>query len=103
MRSVIFSSAILASLAALVLLCDHVTSASQEKKGTLLITGTIDCKDKGEFEADTIATVELQDTSRADAKAITIAKQTIKDLKKFPISFEIAYDPAVIQDKNTYS
>jgi putative lipoprotein len=104
MRYITIPSAVLASMAAIALLCDHSISGSHaQKKDTLLITGTIDCKDKGEFEPDTIVTVELQDTSRADAKAIAISKQTIKDLKKFPISFEIAYDPAAIQAKNTYS
>ncbi|HYV39067.1 MAG TPA: YbaY family lipoprotein [Gemmataceae bacterium] len=104
MRYITICSAVLASMAAIAILCDHATLAHQaQKKETLLITGVIDCKDKGEFDADTIVTVELRDTSLADAKAVTIAKQTIKDLKKFPIPFEIAYDPAAIQAKNTYS
>jgi hypothetical protein len=33
------------------------------------VTGTIEFQEKAEFGPDTIATVELQDTSRADAKA----------------------------------
>jgi putative lipoprotein len=47
--------------------------------------------------------VTLQDVSLEDAPAKKIGEQVIKDLKKFPISFEVEYDPAVIEKKHTYS
>lgn len=39
----------------------------------------------------------LQDVSLADAPAKKIGEQVVKDLKKFPIAFEVEYDPAVLE------
>jgi uncharacterized lipoprotein YbaY len=67
------------------------------------VTGTIEFQEKAEFGPDTIATVELQDTSRADAKASPIATQTIKGLKQFPVPFELSYDPQAIKPGSRYT
>jgi uncharacterized lipoprotein YbaY len=67
------------------------------------ITGTIEFQEKAEFGPDTIATVELQDTSRADAKASPIATQTIKGLKQFPVPFELSYNPQAIKPGSRYT
>jgi uncharacterized lipoprotein YbaY len=47
------------------------------------VTGAIEYKGEHQFDKETIAEVVLQDVSQADAPAVVIAKQTIKDLKKF--------------------
>jgi putative lipoprotein len=67
------------------------------------VSGTIEFKGEAKFEADTVARVTLQDVSLEDAPAKKIAEQVIKDLKKFPIPFEVEYDPAVIEKGHTYA
>ena len=62
-----------------------------------VVTGKIECKYKAEFTADTICEIAIQDVSLADAPAKVIAKKTIKDLKDFPIEFEVEYDPALVK------
>ena len=67
------------------------------------VSGTIEFKGEARFDADTVARVTLQDVSLEDAPAKKIGEQVIKDLKKFPIPFEVAYDPAVIEKKRIYA
>jgi putative lipoprotein len=67
------------------------------------VSGTIEFKGDAKFEADTVARVTLQDVSLEDAPAKKIGEQVIKDLKKFPINFEVEYDPAVIEKGHTYA
>jgi uncharacterized lipoprotein YbaY len=74
-----------------------------DKESAAKVTGTIEFQEKAEFGPDTIATVDLQDTSRADAKASPVATQTIKSLKQFPIPFELSYDPQAIKPGSRYS
>ena len=76
---------------------------SENKQSAAKVTGTIESQEKTQFGPDTIATVELQDTSRADAKAVPVATQTIKDLKQFPIPFELSYDPQAITPSSRYT
>ena len=64
----------------------------------LIVPGIAADKDKAEFTADTVCEIQIQDVSIADAPAKVIAKTTIKDLKEFPIKFEIEYDPTLIKD-----
>jgi uncharacterized lipoprotein YbaY len=76
---------------------------SENKQSAAKVTGTIESQEKTQFGPDTIATVELQDTSRADAKASPIATQTIKGLKQFPVPFELSYDPQAIKPGSRYT
>jgi putative lipoprotein len=65
------------------------------------VSGTVESKGEAKFEADTVARVTLQDVSLADAPARKVAEQVIKDLKTFPIPFEVEYDPAAIEKGHT--
>jgi putative lipoprotein len=67
------------------------------------VSGTIEFKGEAQFAANTVARVTLQDVSLADAPAKMVGEQVIKDLKKFPIPFEVEYDPAAIENGNTYA
>src|SRR6516162_2634860 len=67
------------------------------------VSGTIEFKGDAKFEVDAVARVTLQDVSLEDAPAKKIGEQVIKDLKKFPIKFEVEYDPAVIEKGHTYA
>ena len=75
--------------------------AGKSKKGK--VSGTIEFKGEARFEADTVARVTLQDVSLADAPAKKVGEQVIKGLKKFPIPFEVEYDPALIEKGHTYA
>ena len=67
------------------------------------VSGTIEFKGEAKFEAATVAHLTLQDVSLEDAPAKKIAEQVIKDLKKFPIPFEVKYDPILIEKGHTYA
>lgn len=54
-------------------------------------------------EAATI-NVQIQDTSKADAAAVTIGEQTIDGAgQSSPIPFAVSYDPADIDDRLEYT
>ena len=48
------------------------------------------------------ATVQLLDTSRADAPAVVVAEQRIAITGQVPIPFSLDYDAAGLEPKNTY-
>ena len=87
------------------LICGGETASAQkdDKAKKAKLSGTIEFKGEAKFEADTVARVTLQDVSVADAPAKKVGEQVIKDLKKFPIAFEVEYDPAVIEKGHTYA
>jgi putative lipoprotein len=94
------------ALAAVALLLSDGQAALQQKDGQpkkAKVSGTIEFKGEAKFEADAVARVTLQDVSLEDAPAKKIGEQVIKDLKKFPIPFEVDYDPAVIEKGHTYA
>jgi len=86
-----------------VLIPTQVT-ASASPTGTALITGTVSYLPRIALDPKAVIEVQLQDVSLADAPAKTIASQSI-DAKgrQVPITFELAYDPAVINAKNRYA
>jgi putative lipoprotein len=71
----------------------------QKKK----VTATLEFTGEAGFEADTVARVMLLDISYADAPSKLVGEQAIKDLKQFPIPFEIEYDPAIVKHGITYA
>jgi uncharacterized lipoprotein YbaY len=97
-------SAVVAGVVVLLMGGGETGSAQKDgKEKKARVSGTIEFKGEAQFEADTIARVTLQDVSVADAPAKKIGEQVIKDLKKFPIPFEVEYDPAVIEKGHTYA
>ena len=68
-----------------------------------VVKGTINTQTQAELPAGAIVNVQLQDTSRADAPAVVLGEQVIQNPEQFPISFEIEYDPAKIDERNVYS
>lgn len=59
----------------------------------------------GEVELPDGAVIEiaLQDTSRADAPAITLGERVIRDARRLPVAFRIPYDPADIDQRRDYT
>ena len=67
------------------------------------ITGEVTFKDKPTFEKGTEVLIQVQDTSKADAKAVVLGKKTITDPKKTPIPFEVEYDDSKIKNTDRIS
>ena len=63
------------------------------------ITGKITCAAATEIPQGAKLTLSLVDVSRADAAAITLAKVELANLKTFPISYELLFDPAKLTNK----
>jgi putative lipoprotein len=74
-----------------------------DDKKTEKVVGMVVFKDGFDFGPDAVAVVQLLDVSLADAPAVTVEKVTLKNLKSFPIAFEIPYDPKAINPKAEYA
>src|SRR5262245_46386915 len=104
MWRVLVCSAVAAGAVVLLLSEGEAAIAQKDDKAKKAkVSGTIEFKGEARFEADTVARVTLQDVSVADAPAKKVGEQVIKDLKKFPILFEVEYDPAAIEKGHTYA
>lgn len=71
---------------------------------TLRVTGTVTYLQRIALEPGSIATVVLEDISRADAAATVVAEQVIEiDDQQVPIPFELAADRSELDDRFSYS
>jgi uncharacterized lipoprotein YbaY len=61
------------------------------------ISGTVEYDGPAQFTKDTIVSVKLQDVSLMDAPAITLGEFKLTGPTKFPIPFQITYDPAALK------
>ena len=61
------------------------------------ISGTVEYDGPSQFTKDTIVSVKLQDVSLMDAPAITLGEFKLTGPTKFPIPFQISYDPAALK------
>ncbi len=67
------------------------------------VTGTVLYLQRRALPPNSIVEVELQDVSRQDAAAIVLGNQTIAtNGRQIPFEFAILYDPALIQEGNSY-
>lgn len=67
------------------------------------VSGMVTNVDNAAIPASATATIQIQDTSRADAPATVIGEQIIENPGQFPIAYQVAYDPSVIIDNHTYT
>lgn len=68
------------------------------------VSGTVTYLQRIALPPEATVTVRLQDVSRMDAPAILIGEQRIPAAgRQVPIPFEIAYDPAGIDERMTYT
>jgi len=67
------------------------------------ISGTISYRERMLLRPGSRLEVSLEDVSRADAPALVIAEQAITDPGQVPISFQLPYDPSVIDERMSYS
>ena len=104
MWRVLVCSAVAAGAVALLLSEGQAAFAKKgDKSKKAKVSGTIEFKGEARFEAGTVARVTLQDVSLADAPAKKVGERVIKGLKKFPIPFEVDYDPTAIVKGHTYA
>jgi putative lipoprotein len=64
--------------------------------GSATVSGMITNVDSAEIPEGATVTVQIQDTSLADAPATLIGEQIITTPGQFPIAYEVAYDPTQI-------
>ena len=85
-----------------ILLLLPTAALAQQASGK--VTGTVTYQERITLPPTARVIVELQDVSRADAPAMIIATQTIDPAGKAPpYPFELTYDPAKIDQRNTYA
>lgn len=69
-----------------------------------MITGTIAYPQRVALPADATVVVTLENISRADAPAATIAQETFTTTgQQVPIPFSLSYDPADIEERDRYA
>jgi len=68
------------------------------------VTGTITYLQRIALPEDAVITVQIQDTSLADAPATVMGEQVIQtEGKQVPFEFAVPYDPGEIQDNHSYT
>jgi putative lipoprotein len=77
--------------------------ASTEPPAKALVTGQVIYRERILLEPPGVVTVNLADTSLADAPAQVIATQVIEGVTGPPIKFALSYDPATIIASHTYT
>jgi uncharacterized lipoprotein YbaY len=69
-----------------------------------VVNGTVSYLQRIALPAGAVVNVQLQDVSLADVAAMVMGEQTITTTgNQVPFPFEIKYDPAAIQERNTYA
>ena len=66
------------------------------------ISGKIEYSERIALSPKAIVNVRLEDVSLADAPAVLIAEQNIENACQIPISFELMYNPKIIDPSGTY-
>ena len=67
-----------------------------------VVMGTLGFMQPVEIPSGSTLTVQLQDTSLADAPAKVLGETVIADFSVLPVPFSVSYDPTVIDTRNTY-
>lgn len=67
------------------------------------VRGTITYRERIALTPDAVVTVQLRDTSLADAASVLIAEQIISSPGQVPIDFDLRYVSDEIDDRNVYS
>jgi putative lipoprotein len=96
-------------LGAVVLIaCGPITPPATKPAGPSgdapVVTGTVTYLVRRALPPTAVIDVVLQDVSRMDVPAVTISSQRIEaNGKQVPFPYELKYDPAQIDEKNTYA
>lgn len=79
---------------------DRESAATADSR---VIRGTATYRERIALPPDAVLEVTLEDVSLADAAAREIASVRMKNPGNPPFSFELAYDPALIEERQTYA
>jgi putative lipoprotein len=91
-------------VAALMTGCAAASVAPSGGGGAAKVTGSLTYRERIALPPDAVIAVRLVDVSRADAPAILLGEQVFTaDGRQVPFPFEIAYDPARIDDRMSYA
>ncbi|HTL87910.1 MAG TPA: YbaY family lipoprotein [Leptolyngbya sp.] len=75
-----------------------------EMAETQIVSGSVSYRQRIALPPNATVRVQLQDVSKADAPAVTIAEQTIEtNGKQVPIPFSLVYNPADIESTGRYT
>jgi putative lipoprotein len=78
--------------------------ASKTPAAESAVTGTVTYLVRSALPPTAVIEVVLQDVSKMDAPAVTISSQRMEaNGKQVPFPYELKYDPAQIDEKNTYA
>jgi putative lipoprotein len=88
--------------------CGPISPAATKPAGPSLeapfVTGTVTYLQRSTLPPTAAIEVVLQDVSKMDAPAVTISSQMIQaNGKQVPFPYALKYDPAQIDEKNTYA
>jgi putative lipoprotein len=88
----------------LILLSAAALSGCGSSPNYSAVTGSVTYLQRIALPQDAVITVRIEDISRADAPAEVIGEQVIQaNGDQVPFPFEVAYDPAQIQENHSYS
>ena len=73
------------------------------QRGDARLSGSVTYRERIALTPGATLTVQIRDTSYADAASELIAEQVISDPGQVPISFEVLYESDLIDPRNTYS
>jgi len=80
------------------------STMSETSDSAAEVTGTVTYLPRIALPPSAIVEVSLQDVSRADAPAITLASQTIElNGQQVPVDFSLSYNPNAIEPGHTYA
>lgn len=98
------AAAIALALVAGACVYDATTETRSEPVGAdASVRGTITYRERIALTPDAVVTVQLRDTSYADAASVLISEQTISNPGQIPIDFDLRYVSDEIDARNTYS
>lgn len=78
--------------------------SKEEKMQEAFVTGTVIYRERMALPGNALITVQVQDTTLADAPAVTIGEVSFESGgKQVPIPFSVGYDPAAIDESRIYT
>lgn len=90
-------------LAACLALLGALAAGGVSMAASDVIRGSATYRERMALPPGTTLEVELIDVSRADAPSVVIASESVPVLRQVPIPFGLTYDPAAIDQKNSYA
>jgi len=88
----------------LVMGCTSAAVVPADDGATARVSGTISYRERIALPPEALIKVQLVDVSRADAPALLLGEQVFEaGGRQVPFRFEIAYDPAAIDERMSYA